>query len=128
MQPGFSLGGQALQRNQTCRDLVTDRCGDVNGTHPVSARVARNGGEGEPVVDTGDPREEDLAEKTRLQNSNLRRLIDAVGTLLAGSRELLKHLQPLGEGEPPSDKAHRQDDIPSPPQPCPLAGHNPEKN
>ena len=54
--------------------------------------------------DTGGPRDEDLAETTRQQNSNLRRLIDAVGTLLAGSRELLKRLQPLSEGEPSNDK------------------------
>lgn len=81
--------------------------------------------------DTGGPRDQDLAEKTRLQNSNLRRLIDAVGTLLAGSRELLTRLQPLSEGEPPIDKAHRQDDTPSPAQPSPSDKSrpaNPEKS
>lgn len=80
--------------------------------------------------DTGSPRDQDLAEKTRLQNSNLRRLIDAVGTLLAGSRELLKRLQPLSEGEPFKDKAHRQDDAPSPAQHSPPdkpQPANPEK-
>lgn len=66
--------------------------------------------------DTGGPQDQDLAEQTRLQNSNLRRLIDAVGTLLAGSRELLKRLQPLSEGEPPNDMAQQQNDAPSPPQ------------
>lgn len=51
--------------------------------------------------DTGDPRDEDLAESTQRQNSNLRRLIDAVGTLLAGSRELLSRLQVPNKVEPP---------------------------
>jgi hypothetical protein len=71
-----------------------------------------------------------LAEKTRLQNSNLRRLIDAVGTLLAGSRELLKRLQPLSEGEPTNDKV-QQDDTASPPQSPPSdkpPPANPEKS
>lgn len=71
--------------------------------------------------DTGGPRDEDLAETTRQQNSNLRRLIDAVGTLLAGSRELLQRLQPLGK---PDDTARGQghagvpdDPLPDKPQP-----------
>jgi hypothetical protein len=83
------------------------------------------------VDDTGGPRDQDLAEKTRLQNSNLRRLIDAVGTLLAGSRELLKRLQPLSEGEPTNNKVQQQDDAASSPQSPPsdkLPPANPEKS
>ena len=59
--------------------------------------------------DAGGPQGENLAETTQRQNSNLRRLIDAVGTLLAGSRELLKRLQPLdgAKPKPPSDTARR---------------------
>ncbi len=58
--------------------------------------------------DTGGPQGEDLAETTRQQNSNLRRLIDAVGTLLAGSRELLKRLQPMRQvAGPPEDSGAR---------------------
>ena len=59
--------------------------------------------------DAGGPQGgENLAETTQRQNSNLQRLIDAVGTLLAGSRELLKRLQPLGGAKPPSDTARGQ--------------------
>lgn len=54
--------------------------------------------------DTGDPRDEDLAESTQRQNSNLRRLIDAVGSLLAGSRELLSRLQVPSKAKPPDTK------------------------
>lgn len=43
------------------------------------------------------PQGEILAEAAREQNSNLRRLIEGVGSLIAASRELLKRLQPLGE-------------------------------
>ena len=57
--------------------------------------------EGRPVDDTGGPQGEDLVETTQRQNSNLQRLIDAVGTLLAGSHELLKRLQPMPGAEPP---------------------------
>jgi len=71
------------------------------------------------VDDTGGPRDEDLAETTRQQNSNLRRLIDAVGTLLAGSRELLQRLQPLGNGEPPDDTARGQGAAGAPHGPSP---------
>jgi len=66
------------------------------------------------VDDTGGPWDEDLAETTRRQNSNLRRLIDAVGTLLAGSRELLKRLQPLDEGKPPDAAGPGQGDAGAP--------------
>lgn len=45
----------------------------------------------------GRPHGEALADATREQNSNLRRLIDGVGTLIATSRELLKRLQPVDE-------------------------------
>ncbi len=82
--------------------------------------------------DTGGPRDQDLAEKTRLQNSNLRRLIDAVGTLLAGSRELLKRLQPLSEGELTNNKVQQQDDAaassPQSPPSDKLPPANPEKS
>jgi hypothetical protein len=47
------------------------------------------------VDDAGDPQGEGLVETTQRQNSNLQRLIDAVGTLLAGSHEVLKRLQPM---------------------------------
>lgn len=53
---------------------------------------------------TGDPGDEDLAESAQRQNLNLRRLIDAVGTLLAGSREVLSRLQVPGKAEPPDTK------------------------
>lgn len=69
--------------------------------------------------DTGGPRDEDLAETTRQQNSNLRLLIDAVGTLLAGSRELLQRMQPLGKGEPPDDTARGQGHADDPDDPPP---------
>lgn len=45
----------------------------------------------------GRPQGEALADATREQNSNLRRLIDGVGTLIATSRELLKRLQPVDD-------------------------------
>ena len=72
--------------------------------------------------DTGGPQDEDLAETTHRQNSNLRRLIDAVGTLLAGSRELLKRLQPE-QGEPPDDTAQRQTE--RRPEPCRQTSRSP---
>ena len=68
--------------------------------------------------DTGDPRDEDLAESTRRQNSNMRRLIDAVGTLLAGSRELLSRLQVPSKAEPPDTTGQpdtRSEDQATPP-------------
>ena len=46
------------------------------------------------MEDTGGSQGEGLVETTQRQNYNLQRLIDAVGTLLAGSHELLKRLQP----------------------------------
>jgi hypothetical protein len=52
------------------------------------------------VDDAGDPQGEGLVETTQRQNSNLQRLIDAVGALLAGSHELLKRLQPPVAGLP----------------------------
>ena len=60
--------------------------------------------------DTGDPQGDKLAETTRRQNSNMKRLIDAVGTLLAASRELLRSLQPLGDAKPPNDSAGEQNE------------------
>jgi hypothetical protein len=57
--------------------------------------------EGKPVEDTGGSQGEGLVETTQRQNSNMQRLIDAVGTLLAGSHELLKRLQP-------KDRSHDQ--------------------
>jgi hypothetical protein len=71
------------------------------------------------VDDTGPRDDEDLAETTRRQNSNLRRLIDAVGTLLAGSRELLQRLQPLGKGKPPDDTGRGQGHAGAPDDPPP---------
>lgn len=62
--------------------------------------------EGRPVDDTGGPQGEDLVETTQRQNSNLQRLIDAVGALLAGSHELLKRLQPMPVAGLPEDRAH----------------------
>jgi hypothetical protein len=61
--------------------------------------------EGKPVDDAGGPQGEGLVERTQRQNSNLQRLIDAVGTLLAGSRELLKRLQPKPVAELPDDRS-----------------------
>jgi len=66
------------------------------------------------VDDTGDPQGDKLAETTRRQNSNLQRLIDAVGTLLAASRELLRSLQPLDDARPPDDTARRQTEAGTP--------------
>lgn len=50
----------------------------------------------------------DLQQEAQEQNSNLRRLIDAVGGLLSSSRELLSKLhaapqQGEGTSEPPAD-------------------------
>jgi hypothetical protein len=53
------------------------------------------------------PQDEILAEAAREQNSNLRRLIEGVGSLIAASRELLKRLQPLG-GEQHSQRSAEQ--------------------
>ena len=77
--------------------------------------------------DTGGPRDEDLAETTRQQNSNLRLLIDAVGTLLAGSRELLQRMQPLGKGEPPDDTARGQGHADDPTIPLRTSRHPPNE-
>lgn len=64
--------------------------------------------------DTGGPQGENLAETTQRQNSNLQLLIDAVGTLLAGSRELLRRLQLLDDAKAPDDTARGQTDAGTP--------------
>ncbi|MBX9589475.1 MAG: hypothetical protein K2X43_09220 [Hyphomonadaceae bacterium] len=52
--------------------------------------------------DNGDAQGHGLAEAAREQNSNLRRLIDAVGALIAASRELMQHLQLADGAERPA--------------------------
>lgn len=80
--------------------------------------------------DTGGPRGEDLAETTQRQNSNLQRLIDAVGTLLTGSREVLKRLQFLSEGRStePSDSGPETDGRQRDAPPDTLPPDNSSKN
>jgi hypothetical protein len=46
---------------------------------------------------------ENLAQVAQQQNSNLRRLIDAVGILISGSRALLARLQGLEEEKAPTE-------------------------
>ena len=60
------------------------------------------------MEDTGGSQGEGLVETTQRQNSNLQRLIDAVGALLAGSHELLKRLQPMPVAGLPEDRACNQ--------------------
>jgi hypothetical protein len=56
------------------------------------------------VDDSNGPQGRELEETTEQQNSNLRRLIDTIGSLISASRELLARLQP-GRAPPPSDPA-----------------------
>ena len=50
----------------------------------------------------------DLEEKAHEQNSNLRRLIDAVGNLLSSSRELLSRLHAGSHHGDADDKPHAE--------------------
>jgi enamine deaminase RidA (YjgF/YER057c/UK114 family) len=57
---------------------------------------------GIPVSDDDASQGESLEEGTRQANSNLQRLIEAVGGLLAGSGELLTRLQQILSGAQPA--------------------------
>ncbi len=58
------------------------------------------------MEDTGGSQGEGLVETTQRQNYNLQRLIEAVGTLLAGSHELLKRLQPVERARGQTARRH----------------------
>lgn len=73
----------------------------------------------------GGPQVDDLAETTRRQNSNLQRLIDAVGTLLVGSRDLLKRLQSLEDVKPINDGTGTPGQIGAGPPDAGVAGQPP---
>lgn len=66
--------------------------------------------------DRDDPKRENLADAAQRQNTNLRRLIGTVGTLLSASRDLLKRM-PSQEASPAPDQA--QSAIASAPQLAP---------
>ena len=55
--------------------------------------------------DRDDPKRENLADAAQRQNTNLRRLIGTVGTLLSASRDLLKRM-PLRDAAANPDQAH----------------------
>jgi hypothetical protein len=58
------------------------------------------------VEDEGRPRDDELEVSAREQNSNLKRLIDAVSNLLVSSRELLGRLRE------PDEPARKQSEEP----------------
>jgi hypothetical protein len=67
------------------------------------------------MAEEDEARKPDLEQKTKEQNSNLRRLIDTVGGLLTSSRELLTKLhtgtrQGQAEKARPADKAAGKQD------------------
>jgi hypothetical protein len=71
---------------------------------------------GIPVSDDDASQGESLEEGTRQANSNLQRLIEAVGGLLAASGELLTRLQQILSGAQPASGTNGSDEpSPSPP-------------
>jgi hypothetical protein len=69
------------------------------------------------VSEDDSSRGESLEEDTRQANSNLQRLIDAVGGLLAASGELLTRLQQILGGVQPATGGTDTPDEPGPPPP-----------
>jgi hypothetical protein len=64
---------------------------------------------------------DDLEEQARRHNSTLQSLIDAIGTVIAASRELLGRLH----GQPRQDEAPGQGAAPDPDQPAEPPGSKP---
>lgn len=52
------------------------------------------------------PREEGLEEEALEANSNMQRLLEAIGQLISASRSLLARLQPGKDRPPPDDKGN----------------------
>jgi hypothetical protein len=76
---------------------------------------------GIPVSDDDAPQGESLEESTREANSNLQRLIDAIGVVLAASGDLLARLQQILAGTHPAASdtdGSEEPGAPPPPHRC----------
>jgi hypothetical protein len=71
-----------------------------------------------PVSEDDASQGENLEEDTRQTNSNLQRLIEAVGGLLAASGELLTRLQQILSGAQPASDGTEGPDEPGPSPPA----------
>jgi hypothetical protein len=89
-------------------EYVEGRCG-------CSSRGLRNYPRGPQVNDGDDSQGENLQESARETNSNLQRLIEAIGGLLAASGDLLSRLQHILSAAQP---AATGSDEPSTPDHC----------
>jgi hypothetical protein len=113
--------GRKQKNTQRAEPVRTPVVVAVLGARWGGAATGESNHHGETIVSSGGSQGDELEERARRHNSTLRGLIDAIGTVLAASRELLARLQ----GHPRQDEASGRGAAPDADQPSEPSADKP---